>query len=1081
MKILQKIKLINWHFFDDATFDVKGNVVIFGENGCGKSTIIDAIHYVLSGGDCDFNKAANSANSSRSVYSYMKARVGAETEEYARPQGDIITHIALQFLDSYNNQPLVVGVVLQIAADQQPTNRFYYFRGTELRDDLFYTGGDKKTVRNGDSYFDYCRSQKIDIQSLDADGRAKTCQERMDAVMEVTKTYPSLLEKAISFSGLGGIDDFARKFLFKEDSLSFEALVKPALEYQRIKTQLEQEEKKADALKLVSDLAPQYREAMRGQWAYAVVRDSERIALKFQAVEANRGDQERIAAILKTEEAEEKNLKEQDQELRDRESTLSSNNPAVDKLKLAETNETRAKENLRKAEQDVTSLIRLVRQEQNLADELQISTSLKAAVDMEDYDSFYSAAKSYKKDLGDFQEKQISQRAILKSTIESNQEKLDALTDQIDDLKRNVNIPAPVKTLIDLIKMECSRHGLKESEVYAYPVCEYLEVTDERWRPSLEGLLGVYRFDLLVSNAAFKIAYETFLSHPELKDYFGFGVLSQDALTGEAVPEDSIASFIKSDNAWALNYARKLLGSIKAVEGSPVPASGQKSVTADGFFFDGFALRHLDAQTMARPYLGQASKRLALEQDQKEFAQLSSVQDADNKSFTDKGASLSKIDHESHIGDLLAMPNIFFALKQAQTACKSGEEQVRILKQDESLLKIQTALEALNKDKKAFKENRDAFSERNRHHHDDQIHLEDAGKQFSLDLDGLKDTAKQTLQEAGTLLDGVNLEPYKGGRAGTDLIAFALDRIKESKTTADNIAKRLVTLFGEYNSEFGSDLSPTIESLDDYLAIYNQCSTIDIAQLKPKAEAEHQNMEKVFRENFAARLMDHILEAKTVANRLNSVLRGHQFGTEKGTFQLVVGTTENADFKNVSIVLEKMTHQVYGAVGVYDSLEAPEKEAFDKIFAVLLANQSGADNSKLLDAYCDYRNYMSYDIKETKANGMVSSYKHNQNAFSGGETQTPFYVMVAAAFGSGFTARNLQKSSPCGLVILDEAFNNMDENRIKEMLDFYKELDIQLIISVPTTRSALLTGKVNTSIALVRRGSQVSFYTTYHE
>jgi hypothetical protein len=57
----------------------------------------------------------------------------------------------------------------------------------------------------------------------------------------------------------------------------------------------------------------------------------------------------------------------------------------------------------------------------------------------------------------------------------------------------------------------------------------------------------------------------------------------------------------------------------------------------------------------------------------------------------------------------------------------------------------------------------------------------------------------------------------------------------------------------------------------------------------------------------------------------------------------------------------------------------------------------------------------------------------------------------------------------------------MDEDRIKATIEFYKQLDIQLIICVPTDRSALLTGKVDTSIALVRKGNQVAWYTTYHE
>ena len=57
---LTKIKLINWHIFSDNVINLEGNLLITGENGNGKSTLIDAIFFVLSGGDeKNFNSAAN--------------------------------------------------------------------------------------------------------------------------------------------------------------------------------------------------------------------------------------------------------------------------------------------------------------------------------------------------------------------------------------------------------------------------------------------------------------------------------------------------------------------------------------------------------------------------------------------------------------------------------------------------------------------------------------------------------------------------------------------------------------------------------------------------------------------------------------------------------------------------------------------------------------------------------------------------------------------------------------------------------------------------------------------------------------
>ena len=40
---VSKVVLINWMYFQKATFNLDGNAAIVGVNGTGKSTIIDAI------------------------------------------------------------------------------------------------------------------------------------------------------------------------------------------------------------------------------------------------------------------------------------------------------------------------------------------------------------------------------------------------------------------------------------------------------------------------------------------------------------------------------------------------------------------------------------------------------------------------------------------------------------------------------------------------------------------------------------------------------------------------------------------------------------------------------------------------------------------------------------------------------------------------------------------------------------------------------------------------------------------------------------------------------------------------------
>ena len=45
MKTLTKVKLINWHTFSNEEFEIYKNALITGENGTGKTNLLDAISY----------------------------------------------------------------------------------------------------------------------------------------------------------------------------------------------------------------------------------------------------------------------------------------------------------------------------------------------------------------------------------------------------------------------------------------------------------------------------------------------------------------------------------------------------------------------------------------------------------------------------------------------------------------------------------------------------------------------------------------------------------------------------------------------------------------------------------------------------------------------------------------------------------------------------------------------------------------------------------------------------------------------------------------------------------------------------
>ena len=101
---LAAIRLVNWYHFADETFRLGGSCLLLGDNGSGKSTVLDAVQWALVADQqqARFNKAANE-QSRRGLYSYVRYKLGSEDE--TRPgqvrfgRGACASYVILHFAD----------------------------------------------------------------------------------------------------------------------------------------------------------------------------------------------------------------------------------------------------------------------------------------------------------------------------------------------------------------------------------------------------------------------------------------------------------------------------------------------------------------------------------------------------------------------------------------------------------------------------------------------------------------------------------------------------------------------------------------------------------------------------------------------------------------------------------------------------------------------------------------------------------------------------------------------------------------------------------------------------------------------
>jgi len=134
--LITRIRLLNFHNFVDETIDLPngGHLFLLGDNGCGKTTILDAIHYVLTAGQSmEWNAAARVAGSRREgrraqgIVMRYNLDCGA-----MNPRGGV--SYALLEIKGRHGAPLTVGVGLSVSAMDERVRQWGIIRECPLKD-----------------------------------------------------------------------------------------------------------------------------------------------------------------------------------------------------------------------------------------------------------------------------------------------------------------------------------------------------------------------------------------------------------------------------------------------------------------------------------------------------------------------------------------------------------------------------------------------------------------------------------------------------------------------------------------------------------------------------------------------------------------------------------------------------------------------------------------------------------------------------------------------------------------------------------------------------------------------------------
>ena len=145
------------------------------------------------------------------------------------------------------------------------------------------------------------------------------------------------------------------------------------------------------------------------------------------------------------------------------------------------------------------------------------------------------------------------------------------------------------------------------------------------------------------------------------------------------------------------------------------------------------------------------------------------------------------------------------------------------------------------------------------------------------------------------------------------------------------------------------------------------------------------------------------------------------------------------------------------------AFEDEYREEMAELFDKLMTKDD--NGQKIVEEYTDYRSYLDYDIEIRKRDGSVQRFSDIYGEKSGSETQVPYYVAIAASFYQLYRYGNSVR-----LMLLDEAFDKMDDERIASMMEFFNGLGLQVIMATPPAKIEVIGEKVDTVLTAIRVG-----------
>ena len=1063
MKRLTGIKLVNWHAFVDETIKIKNSVLLSGENGAGKSTILDAIQFILTCSKNNFNKAANE-NSKRNLAGYVRFKTGRENKEYER-EGDITSHVALEFYEESKQNYFVIGAVIDSASESSEKILWYRIEKCKLSDIKFIINDEPVDISNFKAY-----GKDINLKTFNRVIDAKN--DFSNRLGRLNDKFFELLPKASAFKPISNVKEFVYSYILDEKEVNIEDLRENIRTFKEFEELLHEVKVQINSLLDIKNKYSAYEATSRtikSQEYLILMAEEEKLKNELEAkkksliklnirVESLQKDIEKIVDDIRAKTNISNKLKVD----------LNSNSEyrALEELK---NNLERIKNRYKEEKESKEKIIKLLYEQRKLISDLKNQEldrfyKMMTELDKNNLEEYKAYSIDIEKKITKINSEKQEYRARKSVELEKKEKERKELEIKIIELKkRNLQYSFDVRELKEGIIKETRKLG---REIVPKILCELLEITDPNWKNAVEGYLNTQRFYFLVEKEDFDTVLKIYERLSKSQGLNSVGIINAKGLESyDTIAENSLAEVVISKSTDAKRYINMILGKvIKASDVSKLK-DHKTSITTTCMMYKNNVARAINPKVYKTPYIGAEAYKEQLRLAEENLNEV--VIDINKlKEEVKETDSVIKIISNLKLDRIREKCDILKTVAETSSKIAELDADIKKLEKNNTYMDIQMRLneiedeiKLLNKNKKKNEdESINKMSEVKFTENiitDMEKKLFDKGQSLAQNKESIGALAKETEDKFTKEKEGKSIE--------TIIINF--NRNKEAnQTKKEKQENEIKKLQNEYNNTYNLGAEIGINGMSMFLDKLDILERSKVIEYEEQVKTSRKNAEEEFKEHFLSKIQENISTARTEFKSLNKGLKGVLFGSEEYEFK-IGKSKENKEYYDMIMDNENIGEGVTLFSNSYDN---KYRELLNELFDKL--TQDNQSNEAELIKLTDYRNYMSYDIEIKYKDDTTALFSKVSREKSGGETQTPFYVAMAASFLQLYKGINLSSDS-IGLILFDEAFDKMDDARIMAMMEFYNKLDLQLIIAAPPQKIEPITPYVNTVLLAIKAGN----------